>query len=79
MKFESSFSCLVGQCSREVSASSRSDRRRAAHEKVHVGSVLVSSPEVFQVPLYSLKGEEGGAIGSGRNQEWQSKLIKADF
>lgn len=69
----------MGQCSREVPASSRSHRCRAANEKVHVGSVLVSSPEVFQVSLHSLKGEEGGAAGSGGNQEWQSKLIETYF
>lgn len=79
MKFEFSFSCSVGQCSREVPAGGRSHRRRAAHEEIHVGPVLVSSPEVFQVPLHSLKGEEGGAAGSGRNQEWQGNLIKTDF
>lgn len=69
----------MGQCSREVSASGRSHRCGATHEEIHVGSVLVSSPEVFQVPLHSLKGEEGGAAGSGGNQEWQSELMETYF
>lgn len=50
----------VGECTWEVPAGCEPDGRRAAHEEVHVGPVLVGSPEVLQIPLHRLQSPQSG-------------------
>lgn len=63
----------MGRRQGAVPAGGRPDRRRAAHEEVHVGAVLVGAPAVLQVPVHSVQGEAGRAAGARRNQERESE------
>lgn len=67
----------VGERPREVPAGCQSDRRRAAHEEVHVGPVLVGPPEVLQVPVYRLQSSQGGPAGQGGGQAWKGGNTKS--
>lgn len=51
----------VGECTGEIPAGCQPDGRRATHEEVHVGSVLVGSPEVLQIPLHRIQSPQSGA------------------
>ena len=64
----------MGGCKGEVPASGRPDRRRATYEEGHVGTVLVGSPAILQVPVYIGEGGVLCATGTRVCEEWQGMV-----
>ena len=59
----------VGERTWEVPAGCQPHGGRAAHEEVHVGSVLVGPPALLQVPLHRLQGPQSGPAGQRRGPQ----------